>query len=313
MDGSALSRRLLLGGFLLGALPAVPAWGRNLVEPTLSQPTGALDSARRMTVFVKLNGVGPFSFMIDTGANASVVSSEVVAQLGLSRGQQVNMHGVAGAELVDTVKMDTVAVGARVKRGLTMSVLPQMHLGVQGVLGLDWLGEQGLTLDFARRQMMLGPSVPMTDSRTVTVPVRSQRSGLHLIDAQVMGVTTMAYLDTGSTMTIGNAALLEKAVKRRALMPDWADIEVRSVTGQAIRGRLAAFKRLQLGNLVLMTVPVVFGPVHTFEYWGLSRHPALLIGVDVLHTFESVALDFSRGQVHFRLPPPSGYRYTAMS
>ena len=217
------------------------------------------------------------------------------------------MHGVAGAELVDTVQMDAVAVGGRVRRKLTMSVLPQMNLGAQGVLGLDWLGEQGLTLDFARRQMFLGSRLPMTDSRTVTVPVRSQRSGLHLIDARVMGITTMAYLDTGSTMTIGNSALLEKAVKYKALMRDWADIEVRSVTGQTMQGRLAAFKRLQLGNLILTTVPVVFGPIHTFDYWGLSRHPALLIGVDVLNTFESVALDFTRGQVHFRLQPTSGY------
>ncbi|SFK63399.1 aspartyl protease family protein [Caulobacter sp. UNC279MFTsu5.1] len=307
MDSSAATRRLLVGSLMLGALPAFPAWGRHLVEPGLSQPTGVLDPARRMTVLVKLNGIGPFSFMIDTGANASVVSSEVVAQLDLARGQQVNMHGVAGAELVDTVQMDAVAVGGRVRRKLTMSVLPQMNLGAQGVLGLDWLGEQGLTLDFARRQMFLGSRLPMTDSRTVTVPVRSQRSGLHLIDARVMGITTMAYLDTGSTMTIGNSALLEKAVKYKALMRDWADIEVRSVTGQTMQGRLAAFKRLQLGNLILTTVPVVFGPIHTFDYWGLSRHPALLIGVDVLNTFESVALDFTRGQVHFRLQPTSGY------
>jgi hypothetical protein len=55
-------------------------------------------------------------------------------------------------------------------------------------------------------------------------------------------------------------------------------------------------------------VPVVFGPVHTFEYWGLVDRPAILIGIDVLNAFESVALDFTRGQVHFRLSSSSSNR-----
>jgi hypothetical protein len=58
-------------------------------------------------------------------------------------------------------------------------------------------------------------------------------------------------------------------------------------------------------------VPVVFGPVHTFDYWGLSDRPAILIGIDVLNVFESVALDFTRGQVHFRLSSSSANRDAA--
>jgi hypothetical protein len=53
--------------------------------------------------------------------------------------------------------------------------------------------------------------------------------------------------------------------------------------------------------------------VHTFDYWGLSDRPAILIGIDVLNAFESVALDFTRGQVHFRLSSTSANRAAAMS
>lgn len=78
-------------------------------------------------------------------------------------------------------------------------------------------------------------------------------------------------------------------------------------------GRLAALKSLKLGKMTLRNVPVVFGAVHTFAYWGLEDRPAILVGADVLNTFESVALDFTRGQIHFRLSPLSRGRSAAAS
>jgi len=319
MDNALLSRRALACGLgLAAALPAFPALGRGLTRPLRTDPdpedpTRVLDAARRLTVQVEVNGRGPYAFMVDTGANASVISSEVAAALGLQRGAPAILHGVAGAERVDTVSIAELTVGRRARRGMTLSVLPERFLGAHGVLGLDWLGVQGLTLDFARQKMTVGPSAPRTDARSVSVPVFSRPSGLHLIEAQVAGVQTLAFLDTGSTMTIGNAALLRQATRRKGMVRDWADVQVVSVTGAALPGRLAALNQIQLGNVMLRTVPVVFGPVHTFDYWGLADRPAILIGVDVLKNFDAVAFDFSRGRVHFRLPSASAAREAAAS
>ena len=199
------------------------------------------------------------------------------------------------------------------RRDLTLSVLPGRFIQAPGILGLDWLGSQGLVLDFARDQMRLGSIAPMTDEMTVSVPIKARRNGLHLIEASVAGAAVLAFLDTGSTTTVGNAALMAQAIRRRSVTTDWADIELLSLTGQTITGRLAALKRVSLGRVTLGNVPVVFGPIHTFTYWGLVDRPALLIGMDILNAFESVALDFNRGQVHFRLSSPSTSRETAMS
>jgi hypothetical protein len=86
-----------------------------------------------------------------------------------------------------TVKVQTVTVGRRVRRDLTLSVLPGRFVQAPGVLGLDWLGGQGLILDFARDQMRVGSVPPTTDEYTVSVPVKARRSGLHLIDAAAAG------------------------------------------------------------------------------------------------------------------------------
>lgn len=181
------------------------------------------------------------------------------------------------------------------------------------MLGLDWLGTQGLILDFAREQMRLGSIVPRTDEMTVSVPIKASHSGLHLIEASVGEGSALAFLDTGSTTTVGNRALMEMAMSQRAVITEWADIELASLTGQVMRGRLGAIWTVSLGKIALRNAPVVFGPVHTFDYWKLTDRPAILIGMDILGAFESVALDFNRGQVHFRLRSGSARVGSAMS
>ncbi|MGH1557988.1 aspartyl protease family protein [Caulobacter segnis] len=44
-----------------------------------------LDDAKRLTVKALINGQGPFAFLVDTGANSSVIASELAAQLGPSQ------------------------------------------------------------------------------------------------------------------------------------------------------------------------------------------------------------------------------------
>jgi hypothetical protein len=64
-------------------------------------------------------------------------------------------------------------------------------------------------------------------------------------------------------------ALMRQAMRGRNVTGDWADIKLVSLTGQTLEGRLAALKNLSLGTITIRDVPVVFGPIHTFEYWGL--------------------------------------------
>lgn len=302
MGSPEISRRRL-GAMLAmaGLAPALPVAAVDLPDPPPADPTKTQGYLRRLTVQAKINGQGPYPFLVDTGANASVISSELAAVLDLPISGSASLHGIAGVETVGTVKVQTIAVGRRTRRDLTLSVLPGRFVQAPGVLGLDWLGEQGLVLDFARNQMRVGSIAPTTDEFSVSVPVKARPSGLHLIDAAVGGSAVLAFIDTGSTTTVGNMALMRQAMRGRNVTGDWADIQLMSLTGQTLEGRLAALKTLSLGPIRIRDVPVVFGPVHTFEYWDLVHRPAILIGIDILNAFESVALDFTRGQVHFRL------------
>jgi predicted aspartyl protease len=300
MVGSTISRRGLAG--LAAMLVAAPAFARDPNAPQASspEPLKYLDAARRLTVQVMLNGQGPFHMMVDTGANSSVISIETADRLGLVRGEPVEMHGIAGVQTVDTVVIDTLQMGRRIRRQMRVSIVAERHLGAAGLLGLDWLGANSLMLNYGQRRMAVGEPLPLPDDRTVVVKTRT-RSGLTLIDASIPSHKLIALLDSGSTTTVGNMALLRAAEERKAIIGAIFDIQLRSATGQTLPGRLAVLSRLTLGKMTLMNVPVVVAPVHTFDYWGLSDEPAILIGSDILQKFETVALDFKRREVRFKI------------
>jgi len=300
MVGSTISRRGLAG--LAATFVAAPAFALDPNTPQASshEPLKYLDVARRLTVQVMLNGQGPFHMMIDTGANSSMISIETADRLGLARGEPVNVHGIAGVQAVDTVVIDTLRMGDRVRRQMRVSIVAERHLGAAGLLGLDWLGANSLMLNYGQRRMAVGERLPMADDQTVVVKTRT-RSGLTLIDASMPGQTLIALLDSGSMATIGNMALFRAAQKRKAIIGETFDIQLRGAIGQTLPGRLVVLNRLTLGKMTLVNVPVVMAPVHTFDYWGLSREPAILIGSDILQKFETVALDFKRREVRFRI------------
>lgn len=292
------SRRALLELVLGGAAAATGGQG----DPPVSDALKYLDAARRLTVKAYVNTQGPFDFLVDTGANSSVIAEELATQLGLSRGAQSRLHSIAGTQTVVTARVASLAVGKRVRSDLVVSVLPREQLRMDGVLGLEWLGRASLLLDFKQRRMTIGEALPVPDARTVTVKSKLLRSGLTLIDAFMPLQRLVAFVDSGSTTTVGNLAMLEAARRNNALIGELNGTELRGVTGQVLAGRAATLSRLTLGGMTLRNIPLVFGPVHTFDYWGFHEQPAIVIGVDILQRFDRVSMDFKRNEVRFRVP-----------
>ena len=54
------------------------------------------DALERVTVDAMINERGPYRFVVDTGANRSVLSTELAQSLGLAADGQAVVHGIAG-------------------------------------------------------------------------------------------------------------------------------------------------------------------------------------------------------------------------
>lgn len=301
MDLQDAARRALIGGLTAAALPTGAAHAFQRPSADDADTLRYLDAANRLTVQAFVNGQGPFAFLVDTGATTSVISTELADQLGLARRESGRLHSIAGAQAVSMVRVSSLSVGKRERRDMLVAVLPRAQLRMDGVLGLEWLGQASLLLDFGRRRMVVGEALPIPDDQTVIVKSKLLRSGLILIDASIPSHRVIAFIDSGSTTTAGNIALLEAARRGNGLVGGLGPSELVSVTGQVLQGRSAVLSRLTLGPMTLRSLPIVIGPIHTFEYWGLQDRPALVIGADVLRNFDKVALDLRRNEVRFRI------------
>jgi hypothetical protein len=259
------------------------------------------DLYRRMTAPIRVNGAGPFAFVVDTGANQSVISVQLASQLGLPRGPDEPLNGVAGVQMTPTTRA-RLDVGARRGAETQLCILPETAIGGAGMLGLDGLAGDVLTLDFRGQALRIDrPRRQWGDPEEITLPARRRDGQLTLVDADLAGVRLTAFLDSGAQSTIGNMALLSLASNRGSAAP-WVDTPIVSATGQTISARMAELPDLRVGKLRLPNWPVAFADLYTFRMWDLVERPAILLGVDVMSRFERVSLDFSRDEVRFRLP-----------
>src|SRR5580658_5988131 len=94
----------------LDATRLKPSHSSGYVPP--SKLTAVLDIYKRMTTPVRVAGGGPYPFVVDTGANQSVISIELADKLGLVHAGAQQLNGVAGMQLTQTVN-SSIQVGAR--------------------------------------------------------------------------------------------------------------------------------------------------------------------------------------------------------
>ncbi|MCR5880341.1 retroviral-like aspartic protease family protein [Phenylobacterium sp. J367] len=257
---------------------------------------------------VTINGQGPYHFLLDTGANASCVSARLMNDLLLPPGPPTRVHTVVGVKTRPSVMIDRLTVGARNRRRVRAPALPIRGADVDGVLGIDWLKGQRLTMDFKASSIAITSSRPDRPSEgTVVVPARRRLGQLTIVDADLSGERISAMIDSGAHVSLCNAPLrdlvMAAEIRRGRSEPPMA-VELESLAGERFEGQLFFLPFLRLGGLHLGNVAVVYADMHVFKIWGLKDAPALVLGMDLLKQFDAVALDFGRSQVRFDMSEP---------
>jgi predicted aspartyl protease len=257
----------------------------------------------RVTVPVRVNGQGPFRFVVDSGADRSVIGLVLARRLALPPGDGVTLHGMAGAQRVETVLIDMLAVGGNAIAGVVAPALAEEYLGAQGLLGIDALAGQKVVLDFERRLITVEKAnvrVEAAAADEIVVTARRRFGQLILTQAAVDRARIFAVIDSGAEVTVGNSALRRKVLTgRRPPVPQ--RIDLLSVTGQILTADLIVLPRLRIGGILLQDVPVAFVDAPPFALFGLKDDPALLLGTDLLQSFRKVSMDFRNRRVRFQL------------
>lgn len=256
----------------------------------------------RVTIPISIDGKGPWHFIIDTGAQRTVISSTLADRLSLTRGKAVTVLGMTGPAQADTVALPQLGYGRSKVDDITAPVLEGEHLGAAGLLGLDGLQSKRLLLDFRTGKMQISGSrraMPRDDS--IVVEARRRRGQLILLDSHINGMVVSIILDTGTNVSVGNLALMNKLLaKKRA--PRLTPASLTSVTGGTLTGLAGMVDSVRMGPVTLNNLAVMFADAAPFAELGLQDKPALLLGINALKIFDRVAIDFGTAKVDFLLP-----------
>ena len=258
------------------------------------------DKSTRLMAPVRINGKGPYAFLVDTGANKSCVSRELADRLNLPAGAEVSLHTMVAARTRSTIKVERLEVGTRSQRNVEIPVLPMTYPEADGVLGVDWLKAQRLVLDFKGRSLEIAaPKYESSTPNRVVVPARKRSGQLTLVDADMNGAPISAMIDSGSEISIGNNSLRRLLSRENSGREHVERVELSSLVGEKFVGDLGYLPFMRLGGLNLGNVPVVFSESHVFALWELQSRPTIILGMDLLTQFNAVALDFGRSTVRF--------------
>ena len=274
--------------------------------PAVGEVATGLDRALRMTVPVMINGQGPFDFVVDTGADRTVISEELAKQLNLPQTGTATLHAMGGSAKVKLVAIKTVQVSTNIAKHVRAAALPRRNVGADGLLGIDSLKNQRIVMNFQTKTMRVEPAstpeeaVP-EDSDLIIVTAKTRLGQLVMVDADANGQKIWVVVDTGAQNSIANTRLRALLVKR---VPE---TEIRSINMLDVLGRTTpaeytVVSKLRIGGVSMGNAAIAFADAHPFRLFGLTRKPSMLLGVESLRSFRRVSVDFATRKVKFLLP-----------
>ncbi|HEX6133363.1 MAG TPA: retropepsin-like aspartic protease [Longimicrobiales bacterium] len=120
-----------------------------------------------LMVPLRINGRGPFDFILDTGATITCVDESLAIELALPevRGGIGVGAGVGGRGALRLVTLDSLTLGHATAFELDACVVDLEHLAgldldVDGLVGLNFLRQFHVTLDFERNVLELAEPGP---------------------------------------------------------------------------------------------------------------------------------------------------------
>lgn len=265
-----------------------------------------IDRTDRMTVQVRINGSEAVPFIVDTGAERTVIANDLARKLALEAGPILTLATISGRYQVNSFFIESLSTESVNLQGLEAPGLERSNLGAYGLLGIDSLEDSRVHLDFAHQTMDVLPS-RKTRGKTkleygmIVVQARRKAGRMILSSAKIDGIKVDVILDTGAQSSMANLALRDK-LRRRHRNFDFIPVKMRSVTGTILNGDYTQIREIDVGGLMINDMPMTFADNYAFTALNLQDRPAILLGMDALKLFDRVLIDFSNRRVGFDLP-----------
>lgn len=224
---------------------------------------------------VRLNGRGPFNFLLDTGSTHTAVSAPTAAAIGAPVVAKASMGSAAGSRETLVVQIDAMEVGPIAIPNLLASIV-ELDDGLDGVIGHDALGSLRYTIDFKQRQIEWWP-IDQPSARGNELDMQASH-GRFLLSLPQQESMLRLVPDTGASSLVLFSPDRKLDIRRTART---ATLKTTSAQTEV---RVAQVPELRLGKVTLTNVPAVVVERDRSE-------PDDVDGLLPLHWFERVTVD----------------------
>lgn len=284
--------RRSLAPLLAAALAcAAPAFA----EPIRLLPTG------HMAATVRVNGEGPFEFIIDTAASVSAVFPNLRERLALAGGGTRAVSGASGTQAFSVFRLERIEIDGRSARDVTalgLDGIPEDRISA-GIVGADLLSRFIAEFDLPGGQLRLHDPGTALAGIWREVPFRLNGARFAVLDGQLDGRPVTMILDTGARRTIVNWQTAEAAGIARDAPDLVSDEPVRGATNHRTAAVKRDFASLAAGPLRLSAESITIADLPVFAQLGLTGRPAMILGIDRLRHLR-FAVDYPRRRLLFR-------------
>ncbi len=301
---------ILKAGVVLVSL-MIPVAARSACTVDAKATVALSDSDGTITVPVEVNGITA-TFILDTGAQRSLVTRAAVDRLGLARDAWVGttMRGIGGIESRPNANPRTLTLGGvrLIRRTLnhdtsfTVGVLPGTRPGlIDGLLGRDFLSLFDLDIDVPNRRLTLfdvhdcaGRFLPWTENYTA-VPVTTPTEQAIVMPVMVDGKPLRALLDTGASASlISTPGMFRLGLQEANVRGDPAT-QVSGLGPHTVTMYRHPFQSLQVGGEAIQAPVIWVAPVH------LTPIVDMLLGADWV-AGRRVWISYATRQVFVNVP-----------
>ena len=146
----------------------------------------------QMIVPISINHAGPFSFLLDTGTQMTMIDPALAAALhlettGKAEVASVGMQASASFARIDLVEAGTHSVANQKVLVYDLANLQATGLNIQGVLGEDFLEQFDMLIDNGHSLLCLDDSAAMrTEVKGSRIPLQAQADGSELASSLIV-------------------------------------------------------------------------------------------------------------------------------
>ena len=257
----------------------------------------------QIVVDVAINGHGPYTFALDTGASISVLfeNARVTASIEAVGGEEVRVLGMTGAGQYPIAYVEQISVGNETWDAARVALLPEpdpLAIQVDGILGVDFLSRYAVLYSHREGEVRLYPKELVRGryyngwNRIALYDLRVGDGNVTALafDMTIDNVRIPTVFDLGASANMMNPRAARSIGIRPRSRRETTDVW--GAFGKAVVATELIVWQLNVGNLAWRQRRFLIGDYPMFDTLNIDRRPAAIAGTDFFSKRDFV-IDFA--------------------